>query len=106
MNAKVQFTCEDLIDDLNGIHRKDWEWSKKRYRVDSNTFDTTLEWILKKYCVHNDVINTNLQWIVKRYRVDNDTNNNNSDSYYNDDESYGNIPVMVEVMQIIPHHYR
>ena len=90
LNAKLQLKCEDLIQNLDGIQRKDLEWSTNKYRVDNDiintklewnvkrywvdndtTSDTKLEWILKKYRVDNNIINTKLDWILKRYRVDN-----------------------------------
>ena len=55
LNAKLQIKYDDLIEDLDGIQRKDLEWFLKRYRIhNENTFDTKLEWILKRYRVDND----------------------------------------------------
>ena len=74
MNAKLLLKCEELIGDLDGIQRKDLEWTLKRYEVDND-----------------NNINTKLYWNVKWYRVDND-----DESIYgsNIDDTYGNIQML------------
>ena len=61
--TKLQLKCEDLIGDLDGIQRKDLEWSLKRYQDDNN-----------------NTFNTKLYWNTKRYRVDNNNNNHVDDN--------------------------
>ena len=44
LNAKFQLKCDNLIQDLDGIQRKDLEWSIKKYRVNKVSKIFCKEW--------------------------------------------------------------